>query len=154
MHSTAIAMSSDPAFWDASGIVLLCLAQREAARAKRLRRYASHLVVWWGTTVEATSAFERVRRDGTAPADECDRALARLAELSRTWIEVQPVERVRDFVRDLLGEHSLRAGDALQLAAALVWTRGRPRNRVFVTFDDRLGRVAESLGFIVLPAGR
>jgi len=154
MRSIAIAMSSDPAFWDASGVVLLCLAQREAARAKRLHRHASHLVVWWGTTVEATSAFERVRREGAAPTDECDRALARLADLSRTWVEVQPVEGVRDLARDLLGEHPLRAGDALQLAAALVWTRGRPRNRVFVTFDDRLGRVAEALGFTVLPAGR
>lgn len=145
-------MTSGSVFWDASGIVLLCLAQPEAAQAKRLRRTSSQLVVWWVTPVEATSAFERVRREGVAPAAECDRALARLEGLSRTWIEVQPVEQVRVLAKHLLAQHPLRAADALQLAAALVWTKERPRSRVFVTFDERLRRAAATYGFAVQPA--
>lgn len=151
MRSIGIAMSSVPAFWDASAIVLLCLAQRDAAVAKRVFRQMPQLVVWWGTPIEATSAFERVRRERTAPSVECNRALSRLAGLSRTWIEVQPVEPVRELARELLGNHPLRTGDALQLAASIVWTRGRTRNRVFVTFDERPGRVAATLGFAVRP---
>ena len=144
-------MSSRSGFWDASGIVLLCLAQPESNRARRLLRAAPRLVVWWGTLVEATSSFERVRREGTAPSAECDRALARLAALSQGWIEVQPLDAVRSTARDLLSRYALRAADALQLAAALAWTRGRPRNRTFVTFDERLGRAATAEGFAVQP---
>lgn len=144
-------MSSRSAFWDASGIVLLCLAQPEAAEARRLQRSYPRLVVWWGTPVEATSAFERVRRDGSAPVAECDRALARLETLSRRWVEVQPVDRLRSLARDLLARHPLRAADALQLSAALLWTGERPRNRVFVTFDERLGGAAAAHGFSVHP---
>jgi hypothetical protein len=144
-------MPERSAFWDASGIVLLCLAQPEANQARRLQRSSPRLVVWWGTLVEATSAFERVCREGTAPSAECDRALSRLGTLSRRWIEVQPVDRVRSLARDLLARHPLRAADALQLGAALVWAGDRPRNRVFVTFDERLGRAADTQGFSVRP---
>jgi predicted nucleic acid-binding protein len=146
-----IAMSERSAFWDASGITLLCLAQPDANQARRLERSHSRLVVWWGTTVEATSAFERVRRAGAAPPVECDRALARLEALSHRWIEVQPVDRVRSLAMDLLARYPLRAADALQLGAALMWTKERARNRIFVTFDERLGRAAAAHGFSVQP---
>ena len=47
---------------------------------------------------------------------------------------------------------ALRAADALQLAAALVLNRERPRNRDFVTADGDLARAAASEGFrVVVP---
>jgi hypothetical protein len=144
-------MSDGSAFWDASGVVLLCLAQPESNEARRLQRSYPRLVVWWGSLVEAASAFERVRREGTAPSAECDRALGRLAALSRRWVEVQPVDRLRPLAAELLSRHPLRAADALQLGAAVLWAGDRPRNRVFVTFDDRLGRAAAAEGFSVHP---
>jgi hypothetical protein len=45
----------------------------------------------------------------------------------------------------------LRAADSLQLAAALLWTRGRPAGHDLVCLDERLREVAVSEGFAVLP---
>jgi len=49
--------------------------------------------------------------------------------------------------------HPLGAADALQMAAALVLSRERPRWR-FVTGDSRLASVAELEGFdVIIPEG-
>lgn len=50
----------------------------------------------------------------------------------------------------LLRVHALRAGDALQLAAALVWTGGS-REGALVTLDERMGLAARLEGLEVLP---
>ena len=50
----------------------------------------------------------------------------------------------------LLLVHDLRAGDALQLAAALTAAEGQPIAMGFVTLDDRLGRAALREGFPVV----
>ena len=44
---------------------------------------------------------------------------------------------------------ALRAADALQLAAALVWAKQLPRKRLFVCFDGRLAEAAGKEGFTV-----
>jgi hypothetical protein len=46
----------------------------------------------------------------------------------------------------------LRATDALQLAAALVWCDETPRGEPFVCLDERLGDAARREGFRLLPA--
>jgi predicted nucleic acid-binding protein len=47
--------------------------------------------------------------------------------------------------------HALRAADAFQLAAALLWSRGKTTGREFVSFDDRLREAAVREGFDMLP---
>jgi len=44
----------------------------------------------------------------------------------------------------------LRAADVLQLASAMVWCNEQPRNRSFITLDDRLATAATSAGFQVI----
>jgi predicted nucleic acid-binding protein len=52
----------------------------------------------------------------------------------------------------LLAVHPLTAADALQLGAALILVRDRPKGRAFVTADDRLAAAAEAEGFeVILP---
>jgi len=46
--------------------------------------------------------------------------------------------------------HRLRAADALQLAAALVWCSNRPRGRAFLVADGALSDAAEAEGFAVI----
>jgi predicted nucleic acid-binding protein len=46
--------------------------------------------------------------------------------------------------------HELRAADALQLAAALVWCSERPKNRPFLCRDARLIAAARQECFDVL----
>jgi hypothetical protein len=41
----------------------------------------------------------------------------------------------------------VRASDALQLSAALVWCKQKPKGRLFVCNDDRLSAAAVQSGF-------
>jgi predicted nucleic acid-binding protein len=137
----------DVGFWDASAVVPLCLHVPSAGTLRRLVRTHGRLVVWWGTPVEAASAFARLAREGTIGPDGWRQALRKLDALRRTWVEVLPTEHVRDIAETFPERFGLRASDAFQLAAATVWSRGRPRNRPFVCGDSRLAGAAGVLGF-------
>lgn len=138
------------AFWDTSGVVPLCCFQPQTAQARQVARTYSRQVVWWGTVVEVISSLNRLTRDGTLKVKESKQACARLDYLRRRWNEVQPTEEVRDRAERLLGTHRLRAADALQLAAALVWCGDRPRSRHFISADSNLSDAAEAEGFTVI----
>jgi len=56
---------------------------------------------------------------------------------------------VREQAEELLARYKIRAADALQLAAALVWCQGRPQHRTLVCFDERLGEAGSKIGFEV-----
>jgi predicted nucleic acid-binding protein len=139
------------AFWDASAIVRLCCPQAGTTETRRLRPELRRLVVWWGTPLEARSAFARLVREGHLDADGRVDAIRRLGQLRGAWDEVSPVERVRTLAEELPDAHGMRAADAAQLAAALVWCREHPRQRPFVCFDERLRTAAAALGFSVRP---
>jgi hypothetical protein len=62
-----------------------------------------------------------------------------------------PSERVRALAEELPDEYGVRSADALQLAAALVWCRERPKRRAFVCFEEKLARAAAEAGFVVRP---
>jgi hypothetical protein len=64
---------------------------------------------------------------------------------------VAPTPRVRDRAGRVLGAHPLRAADALQLAAALVWCDDAPQGETFVCLDDRLRQAAAREGFTLSP---
>jgi hypothetical protein len=71
--------------------------------------------------------------------------------LSDRWEEVGAVEIVRSRALRLLNTHPIRAGGALQLAAALIACEERPELLPFVCLDDRLRDAARREGFSVLP---
>lgn len=136
------------AFWDASAIVPLCVGQAGSGFAREALRDKS-IAAWWGTPVEAVSAFTRLARAGEIDQRHLRIAMTRLAALRGMWIEVQPGEALRDLAEGLIGRHPLRAADALQLAAAVIWSRRRPRKRTFVCLDGRLAEAAGKEGFSV-----
>src|SRR5262249_33511842 len=121
-----------PAFWDTSGIVPLCCQQPQSSQARQVARSYGKYIVWWATSVEAVSSVQRLVRDGELSVKDSQQVLARLDYLRQRWNEIQPTEEVRDLAERLLGRHKLRAADALQLAAALVWCNNRTRGRVFI----------------------
>ncbi len=84
------------------------------------------MVVWWGTPLEARSAFARLLRAGDMTRVERSAAVKLLGQLRVTWDEILPTERLRSPAEDLPDAHRSRAADAAQLAAALVWCRGGP----------------------------
>lgn len=139
------------AFWDASAIVPLCCSQPASAQGRQLRRELKRMVVWWGTPLEARSAFARLTRDGAITPDECGAAVKLLGQVRVTWDEILPTAKLRALAEELPDAHRLRAADAAQLAAALVWCRERPKQRPLVCFDERLSAAARELGFSVRP---
>lgn len=139
------------AFWDATAIIPLCCSQPATAQGRRLQRELKRMVVWWGTPIEARSAFARLVREERLTTGERAKAIRLLGQLRSGWDEILPSEKVRSLAEGLPDLHVLRAGDAAQLAAALVWCRERPRQRPLIAFDDRLRTAAARLGFSVRP---
>ena len=139
------------AFWDSSAIVPLCCAQSGTAQGRRLLAELGRIVAWWGTPVEARGAFARLVRDGELTPGQRVKAIKLLDQLRRSWDEILPTEAVRLIAESLPDDYALRAGDAWQLAAALVWCRERPRRRPFVCVDKLLSKAASDMGFTVHP---
>ena len=142
-------MSKEPAFWDASALVPLCVHENNSRQAQRQLRQ-SLPVVWWASSIEVHSAVARLHRQGKLRDVEKKGALARLDVLSRAWREILPSDSLRDLARQLLDTYELRAADSLQLAAALTWCLHRPSRRAFLSADQRLSKCATAAGFSVI----
>jgi hypothetical protein len=139
-------------FWDASAVVPLLVAETPREALLRLLKDDPVIAVWWGTAVECTSAVARREREGALSIAEATRALDVLRELSRSWQEVLPSEPVRQTAQRILRLHPLRAGDSLQLAAALIAAERDPETLAIVSLDERLNDAAQREGFrIVRP---
>jgi predicted nucleic acid-binding protein len=109
-----------------------------------------HIAAWWSTSVEVSSAIARLRREKVLSKEQFTAAIRLLLAVRPQWQEIVPSDAVRDEAERLLGRHSLRAADSLQLGAALVWCNGRPKGRAFLCADAKLADVAEQEGFRVL----
>ena len=99
--------------------------------------------------MECASALHRVGRESALEAGRWDHAWDSLYNLVLDWIEVEPSEPLRRRAIRLMGVHPLRAGGALQLAAALIATEENPAILDFVCGDARLSEAARREGFRV-----
>jgi predicted nucleic acid-binding protein len=138
-------------FWDSSAIIPLCVKEPATDKVENVIRADEDIVAWWATRVECVSALSRRGRKGALLAEAERKAKAILFKLSALWSEVQPTELVRQRAERLLAIHALRAADALQLAAALVWAEEIPRGLEVVCLDQNLCEAAMKEGFTVLP---
>lgn len=141
-------------FWDTSAVVPLLLDEPATGPVRDAYRNDSVVVVAWTTVVECSSALARSEREGDLGQTEATTAFSRLDELARVWHEVEPSNDVRDLARRLLRVHTLRTGDAIQLASATLAAERRPASLTIVTLNDRLETAAQKEGFPVLVPGR
>jgi uncharacterized protein len=137
-------------FWDTSGIVPLLLEQEATSLVRPVMEEDPRMVAWWGTPVECASVAARLRREGILTVGQEDAVLRLLGTLRESWVEVLPSSELRAEAMRLLRVHSLKAADAVQLAAALLWTRP-DRDADMVTLDERLSLAARLEGLRVLP---
>jgi hypothetical protein len=140
-------------FWDSSAVVPLLVAEDRSAEMAALLRSDRSPALWWGSPVECESALQRRRREDAVSPRALAAALARLEDLVEDADVVAPTAQVRRRAGRLLAAHPLRAADALQLAAALVWADEAPTGQAFVCLDDRLREAAQAEGFSVVPEG-
>lgn len=140
-------MATDAAFWDTSALVPLCVFQDASLPAQREHRKYPAKTLWWGTQVEIRSSFARLIRNGDIDSVGLETAVKKWLAISQRARELPPSLRVLEIASDLPDKYGVRALDAFQLAAALVWCKEKPRNRLFVCADVRLGRAANDAGF-------
>jgi predicted nucleic acid-binding protein len=139
-------------FWDSSALVPTILPAPQSPVMVGLLRSDAERALWWGSPVECQSALYRRHRGAPLPAASLEQALRRLAGLVEDADVVAPTLRLRDRAGRLLAAHALRASDALQLSAALVWCDDMPTGETFVCLDERLNDAARREGFAILPA--
>lgn len=77
------------------------------------------------------------------------RADTRVQEISAASYAVVDVDLVQSQARRLLRVHPLRASDAFQLGAALVWAGNQPAGKLMHTLDERLAFASRREGFEV-----
>ena len=138
-------------FWDTSAIMPLISREPLSDEMGQLLEEDAGIVVWWATRVECVSAISRRAREGLLGPEGEASARGLLDDLSESWTEARPTARLRALAEQALTTHPLRAGDALQLASALIWCGSQSRGRPFVCLDERLRTAASRLGFDVLP---
>src|ERR1035437_6289349 len=124
----------DYAFWDTSALIPLCVWQRSTSTVQALSAQYQK-VVWWYTPVEIRSGFARLVRMGQMTPNEHVQARVRLDRMRSEWQEVDPSEKLREQAERLVDRFPLKAADAQQLAAAMVWCIGRLKGRAFISVD-------------------
>lgn len=133
-------------FLDASALVKRYVAEpgrRELLAAVRKRKAAASRL----SEVEIASALARRCREGAFTDAERDRTVARLAADFRSLIIVELSEAVTLRAIGLTARRSLRAGDALQLAAALELRERLGEPIEFLAYDEKLREAARAEGF-------
>ena len=137
-------------FWDSSALIPLLLDEGRSKDVWDLYEDDQQQTVWCLTEVELASAVARKVREGMNVVRE-KAARSQLEILRERWDEITSLQNVRTRALRLLGTHALRAADALQLAAALVFCDERTESLPFVCLDERLADAARKERFPVLP---
>lgn len=137
-------------YWDSSALIPLFIQEADTEHRKIQLNEDPQIVTWWGSKVECVSAFNRLLRNGNLEQSDLERINNRLDRLSASWIETNATEKLRLRAIRLLGVHTLRATDALQLAAALIASEENPQILPFLCSDTQLISAAKKEGFKVL----
>jgi hypothetical protein len=137
-------------FWDTSALAALVVEYPISNACRTLYRADPAIAIWTLTRTELVSVAQRLAREGVLNEEDTVRVLGRIELLVARATEITALEAVRDRAERALGLHALRAADALQLGAALVLVRDRPKNRPFVVEDLRLAQAARREGFQVI----
>jgi predicted nucleic acid-binding protein len=137
-------------FWDTSALVPLFVAERESRAAVRRLREDPDVVVWTLARLEVLAALARRGRDEPGASRALGFVRRHFLDAWERWSEVIAADIVRRHAERIVGNHALRASDALHIGAALVAAEHEPGTLEFVTFDRRQAAAAEREGFRVL----
>lgn len=124
-------------YCDASALVKRYVREKGSVKVRRLLSSGTAATSRY-SAIEIASALARRTRDGALSESERDRALAALEEDMTAFLVVELTGDIVVRAQALLRRHSLRAGDAVQLASCL-HLRDQLGDAVdLVAFDDRL----------------
>jgi predicted nucleic acid-binding protein len=140
-------------FWDSSALIPLLIREKSSEAMRAILIGDRHIAASVITPLEIESALWRRRHHGDFDTEQHSVAEETFAELTHSWSEIGDIIIVRGIALDLLSRHALRAGDALQLATAIVAQGSNRVPLVFITLDLDLAIAARAEGFAVLPQG-
>ena len=135
-------------FWDASALAHVCVPGQITRTARELIR-TDVIAVWWSTPLEVRSVLNRVRREGAISNSAARASWERASGMFTGSLIIPPTDAVKELASAQLERFPLKASDALQLAAALVWCKQSPRGRWFICNDRQLLTAATAAGFEV-----
>jgi len=136
-------------FFDASALVKRYVREQGSARTRRLLSQRG-VAVCRLSEVEIVSALARLARENAISGAQRDRAVAALQTDLTAWTVVEMTPEVASTARELLLRYTLRAGDAIQLAAALILQNGLAESlEEFVVYDRRLADAARAEALVV-----
>ena len=138
-------------YWDSSALVALHIEQSATAQVRDLYARDPDVLTWVLSDVEVRSGIARLGRDGAMDPAGVQTAIARVEAFWESVHEISLVEAVKPRAKRLLGVHSLKAADALQLGAALAGVYDSPLGWEFVCLDGGLRAAARREGFLVVP---
>lgn len=138
-------------FWDTSACLPLLIREPSSPALLDLHGQLDVILIWTLTPVEVASSIFRLVRETKISIQEGERAYGVWQDLMGEMSLVRDVEMVKQRAIRLLRIHSLRAADALQLAAALVACSDLTSGHTLVTLDEKLAQAALKEGFRVLP---
>ena len=135
-------------FWDASALAHVCIPGQITRTARDLVR-ADIIAVWWSTPLEVHSVLNRVHREGAISKAAIRASRERALGVLSGCLTIPPTDAVKELAFVQLDRFPLKASDALQLAAALIWCKQIPRGRRFICNDRQLLSAATATGFEV-----
>ncbi len=142
-------------FVDASAIVKRYVAE---AWSPAVAELGQRIVVSGLSVVEVPSAIWRKQRSGELSAEDASLLVSAFSYdvcgssyQPPRFATVQLSTGILDRAAELLPRHDLRAGDAVQLACAIVARESLDFCDTFVVLDRRLRAAAMSSGFVVTP---
>jgi uncharacterized protein len=138
-------------YWDSSALIALAINEKATKSVRDLSREDPELVVWILSEVEIISALWRRRRSNELTEAVRAEAQRQMDVTISNAVVVADASAVVRRARRLLATHTLRAADAMQLAAALLACEDDPARLPLVTIDDRLAEAATREGFTVAP---
>jgi len=139
-------------YLDSSALVKLYTGESGALDTIHLIDGAEMVATSLITRVEITSALTRGVREGSLTARMAREAYGAFQDQWGSLVQVPVTERVLRRAQDLLWQSVLRAGDAVQLASALVWREQVMGDVTLATFDARLASAARRAGLDAWPS--
>jgi predicted nucleic acid-binding protein len=129
-------------FFDASALVKRYVREPHSAAVRRLLA-TGPVAISRLSEVEVVSGLARLERESAITSRMRDRAVAAFAKDLAAWHIVELSNEVALLARALLLRHSLRSGDAIQLASALrIQQIALQPLAAFIAYDARLNAAA------------
>jgi predicted nucleic acid-binding protein len=128
-------------YFDASALAKRYVREQGSLKVRRLLASGLPATSRY-SAVEIASALARRAREGAISGEDTERALRALREDLTAMLVVELTPEVVTRAQSLLQQHSLSAGDAVQLASCLHLRNELEEPITLVVFDDRLAAAA------------